>query len=419
MRSLFDQYEQEENRLTHALMSSLDKDGTLLRSFIRDFAGLRPGGHRFEVVEQGFPGMTVDSPEEAERRGLPDGCIRDETGWALLIESKITAELSSDQLRRHINTARRYGLEGSSLLVLCVRTGAVRLPDEAQVRHWSELYAWLQRQATVSPWARWCAEYFEIAEAKFKLTEGTLTVFAGIPFDDSEAPYNYAQAKRILGLLRAKVLEDRRLVSRLSADAESAGRLAITGSRGTAVWDFISILRDGTSQMFTQYPHLTLAIHSDALLAYVTVPNGTKPAVRSAIVTDSYEKFESLMARIAANLDTVLATTAPTAQPSVFIVQRHYKSQRSEPIHDARLVFDLRTAVGRGGGGKRQPEWLRAAWEVMRGRRSNLQMQVGVTLPYSTCDVVRSTEVATLVAEIWLACAPLLDAAKQATAPDR
>jgi hypothetical protein len=418
MRSLFDQYEHEENRLTHALLSSLDKDGTLLRSFIRDFLGLRPGGRCFEIVEQGFPGITVDSPEEAERRGLPDGCISDETRWALLIESKITAGLNSDQLRRHISTARRYGLEECSLLVLCVRCDAARLPDEVLVRHWTEVYVWLQNQATVSPWARWCAEYFEIAETKFKLNEGTLTVFAGIPFDDDETPYSYAQAKRILGLLRAKVAEDPRLAKRLNADVGSAGRPAITGSRGTAVWDFISIRREGASQLFTQYPHLTLAIHADALLAYVTIPNGTKPAVRSAILTKSYKEFESVMARIAANLEKVLDAKAPAAQPSVIVVQRHYKSQRSEPVHDARLVFDMRTAVGRGSEVKRQPEWLQAAWEVLRGRRSKLQMQVGVSLPYATCDVVRSKEVATLVADTWLACAPLLDAAKKATAWD-
>ena len=40
------------------------------------------------------------------------------------------------------------------------------------------------------------------------------------------------------------------------------------------------------------------------------------------------------------------------AVPMVEIVQRHYPSQRSEPIRDSRLQFDLRTAFESPRGGE-------------------------------------------------------------------
>jgi hypothetical protein len=74
-----------------------------------------------EVLEQTLPGDEKEiSEEDADRRTLPDGCISDGLGWALLIDSKFAAKVSADQLRRHLRTAARNGLETCKLLLLTV-----------------------------------------------------------------------------------------------------------------------------------------------------------------------------------------------------------------------------------------------------------------------------------------------------------
>ena len=70
MRNVFDQYAQPENRLTHALATSLDRDRWLLRRFLRDFANSVPSDLRnVEVLEQGLPGEPEPAEEEAGHPG--------------------------------------------------------------------------------------------------------------------------------------------------------------------------------------------------------------------------------------------------------------------------------------------------------------------------------------------------------------
>jgi hypothetical protein len=265
MRNLFDQYEQPENRLTHALLVALSEDRKLLEKFVRWCVGVRIDGRRAEVLEQALPGDPVSlSDEEAERRGLPDGCIADPAGWALLIESKFAARVDHGQLRRHLRTAERRGLTDCVLLVLAIDDVGLQQPQGIVLRLWSKVYVWLRRQDSF--WAKRCADYIETAEARGVasnyLKAGTLTEFSGVPFDRDE-PYSYLQAKRLLGLLRAELLQVQALATELDIDPQNPGRGAITGRQSTAVWDFIGfrVARKATS--FTQFPHLTLAILAD------------------------------------------------------------------------------------------------------------------------------------------------------------
>jgi hypothetical protein len=79
MRTLFDPYDQPENRLTHALVSCLANDGRLLRDFVEWTTGRRiPARRMVRIVEQTLPGEEESSEEEAERRGLPDAWIYEE-----------------------------------------------------------------------------------------------------------------------------------------------------------------------------------------------------------------------------------------------------------------------------------------------------------------------------------------------------
>jgi hypothetical protein len=146
MRNVFDQYSTPENRVTHALMSALDADRALLARFIGWVCGAKVDAKRLDVRQQSLPGIAAQlSEDEADRRGLPDGCVSDGTGWALLIESKVKMPVVADQLRRHLGTAQRHGISRPVLLLLTAMAPGGSLDSGIVRRQWRELYCWLLR----------------------------------------------------------------------------------------------------------------------------------------------------------------------------------------------------------------------------------------------------------------------------------
>lgn len=165
MRNVFDQYHQAENRLTHALLFALDVDKSLLRRFMK-WLGFRNASRRsLSVIEQQLPGEeSARTEDEAEARGLPDGCIHDDERWALIIESKIRASPREAQLHRHIRSLVRRGFQKPDVLWLTVLPVGGRLIQRCINRTWSDVYAWLQDQVSFSRWAEHCVRYFEVFE---------------------------------------------------------------------------------------------------------------------------------------------------------------------------------------------------------------------------------------------------------------
>jgi hypothetical protein len=413
MRNVFDQYEQPENRLTHALLSSLDADRHLLAAFVRWVIGEAQPRRHLVVHEQSFPdGDEVDADID-EGRGLPDGCISDGSGWALLIECKLANRWNPAQLRRHLATAARRGLPDCTILCLTVGHSPQTVPRQCVARQWTEVYAWLRQQAG-SEWARRCEHYFEIAEARLAasngLAGGTLTMFTGIPFNQAE-PYSYPQAKRILGLMRERLLHHPALRRALHVDPDNPGRGAITGTRARSVWDYIALMGLREVRYFTQYPHLTLGIHDDSLLAMLTMPNSVSPRRRRAMLGASFEQFKERIDAVVRGIAAV-SDMAKGMRPVIVVVQRHYASQSAPPYYDATLRFDPRTAVtvkrGRDKGIKTLPQWLRLAYDVFDDRRSNMQFQIGAEFPYERCSAVKSAGITEAVAAVWMASKPML-----------
>ena len=220
MRNLFDHYLQPENRLTHALVCTLDADRALLQPFL-GWAGTIdiPPARQLRITEQQVPGDLVSGDEE-EGRGLPDACVFNDKGWALVVEAKVQAGISPDQLRRHIATAQRYGFEKPFVLLIAVDDPPSLMPDRALHRAWRDVYSWFRDRADTSVWARRFTTYMETFESRMIALNysirGTLTMFDGLRFDEDN-PYTYREGKRLIRLLRDE-LQKRKDLHKIGVD---------------------------------------------------------------------------------------------------------------------------------------------------------------------------------------------------------
>lgn len=412
MRSIFDQYSQPENRLTHALACAIHHDRALLIPFFK-WLGVRdvPAASTLQISQQTVPG-SYEADEVPDRRGLPDLAVFDDQGWAVLFESKVQSGLTADQLQRHARTAKRSGYGGARIVALTVDTPKSTLPAGVIHRHWREVYSWFNQRTSSSFMAAQLIDFFRAFERHAILSEyqirGTITMFDGLRFD-SDLPYTYPEAKRLIRLLGDE-LQSRADLKRLGVDPDGSRRSAITGRIGDAVWDYLQLKGADASKVFTAFPHLTMSINRKQAVASVTVPNGIKGGFRTSLSDEGPEKFKQMLLEIERNMRP-LVKRCVNAQPVMYSIQRHFQSQRSVGTTDANLAADLRTLrIGGAEGVKYQPEWAEAIYRLIVQKRSNIQFGVEMRFDYQ-CPLVRSPECADLFAQAWIACKPLLDLA--------
>jgi len=407
MRNVFDQYNAPENRLTHALGCCLQRDRRLLRAFVRWATGRRDAAWgQLAVLEQQVPGLPISASND-DKSGLPDLWIHSDGDWSLIIESKVMAKVSVGQLSRHKSTARRNGFTDIDLVVLAPYVPSLHVRDVKYLT-WPQLYCWLRQQARESTWAACMTDYMEVAEARMT-TEGYLgdhaiTEFDGIPFG-LDHPFTYREGKRVLRLALAE-LRKRRDLRKLGMDPNGKGRPAITGRDGTSVWDFLPLLAAREHDNFTSCPHLTLSIQSLRLVVIVTLPNAVPARMRANLTELGVDKFMQLIGEVEAGVRKVVRHMKDT-YAFMEVIQRHYPSQRSAPVTDARLEFDLQTVVGarRSTSVRMQPQWLEAAFRALAAKRSNLQIGIGAVFPYGDRRL-HSPDVLDAIAGVWIGCRP-------------
>lgn len=181
------------------------------------------------------------------------------------------------------------------------------------------------------------------------------------------------------------------------------------------MWDFLPLEAARNADSFTNFPHLTMSISRVRPTATITVPHGVKGGFRTRLRELGFQGFRDLVLEIEQRLRPVVKAS-PGASSCMYAVQRHYKSQRSAGIVDARIETDLRTMLPTGSDGvKHQPQWAEAIYTLLTEKRSNMQFGIEVRLDYA-CPVVRSADCADLFAESWKACAPLIDFALERSA---
>jgi len=398
----------------HALVTTLLQEPKLIRPFLR-WAGVRkpPLLKQIHLVEQQVPGIAVSGEVSDEKKGLPDACFYTNDGWSLLIEAKVQARASKDQLVRHRRTAKRQGFEDTQVVLLGVTEPQWSLPTWAGVRKWQGLYLWLSKPKHHSmPWVRTLIEYFEIFESKMSAKgyniEGAVTVFSGIPFDNDQ-PYTYHQAKRLIRMLGNELRKTKRL-HKIGLDPHGQGRKAITGKDRDGVWDLIPLKSARDHKSHTSSPHFTMNLTENHVGAATTIPNSVKGGFRTRLKEIGCEGFCDYIFKIERRLRPLMAQVEG-ASTKIYLIQRHYKSQRSVASIDGKMEADLRTLVkGAAGGVKFQPQWIEAIYELAINKRSNMQLGIASHLPTGT-KLVQSKEIVNLIADIWIAQSPILELA--------
>jgi hypothetical protein len=393
-------------------MTAISEDRDLLRLFLRDLVKVKPpiSARRLQVREQQYPWAPEAREEGPEREGVPDGWIFDDNGWCVFIESKVLMGLSASQILSHRHTAARRGFRIVHAVAI-VPYMPSSLPENVTVLEWRDVYSWLWRHRTRSEWAARAADFLEIAEAKLigtkQFKEGTLTRFSGIPFGH-KVPYTYLEGKRVLGLALEELRKRSDLKKQLGMNP-LPGRGAITGSQSDAVWNFLSLSKAADASQFTKYPHLTLGITSSATEVVVTIPNANSGRIKRKLRDLGDDGFQALIEEIVHNMKPLLRRH-PGAGPWFRGVQRRYRSQRAMPYTDARIDFDLRTAIPYSGPPKTQPTWISAAYNSFVNKRgSNYQIQIGAVFRYDRCPELHRADTIKLIADTWLACKPLVD----------
>ncbi len=394
-------------------MTAIDADRTLLRLFLRELVRIKlpTTARKLQLREQQYPWAPEAREEEPEREGIPDGWIFDDGGRCVFIESKVLMPLTAKQILTHRHAAKRRGFR----IVIAVAIVAYRPTSRFEnvvILEWRDVYTWLCRHRTQSEWAARAADFLEIAEAKLigtkQFREGSLTKFSGIPFGH-KYPYAYLEGKRVLGLALEQLRNRRDLKTKLGMNPKVLGRGAITGTRSDAVWNFLSLSNARDADNFTKYPHLTLGITSSAAEVMVTVPHRVSGGLKRNLKDLEEDGFQQTIEKIVQNMKPLLRRH-PDVTPWFRGVQRRYRSQRATPNIDARIDFDLRTAIPSRGPPKTQPNWLSAAYgSFVKKRGSNYQIQVGAVFRYDRCPELRSADAIGLFAETWLACKPLVD----------
>ena len=415
MRNIFDQYEQPENKLTHALACTLANEPRIIRPFLKWLRVDKiPHLKDIQTAIQQSPGKQAIE-EKKGQSGLPDMCFFDEDGWAVLVECKVQSRVSTSQLLRHRKTAARYGYEEPFLVVIGVELPSRALPKRTRYVQWKDLYSWFAQRAEDSNWTKHFVDYMQVFEAKMLSQDydirGTLTMFDGFKFNDKN-PYTYSEGKRLIKLLGEEFRKDKRLVRELGLDPQGKGRGAITRGQYGGVWDFIPLRIAKKAKLFTEHPHATMGIHPRWTNVAITVPNGVKGGIKGHLKAIGQDGFYDLLSNIEQRLRKVLRG-APGSQPMFYLVQRHYRSQRSSPVEDGRLDVDLRTAVKTNATVlKYQPMWFESIYQILTNKKTNIQWGINVHFPYGI-KVMQSRKALRILSEAWTAMKPLMDFATE------
>ena len=128
----------------------------------------------------------------------------------------------------------------------------------------------------------------------------------------------------------------------------------------------------------------------------ITFPNGMRSVLRKQLLGSSLKEFTGRLEQ-ASHALTASLTGLKAYRPKIRLMQRRYTTQRSVPMMDGIIEFDLRAAFGDpkphfGPPIKKQQQWALAAYDLLANKRSNIQFQIGVEFHYPKFNELANKE---------------------------
>lgn len=398
IRPIFDQYEQLENRLTNALVQLFARDQRITRDFVRFSTGAKaPAREKLSLSCQRLPGesaISSDDSEEraAEARGIPDAWIYTDS-WALIIEAKVTAGLTTKQLRAHAVTAQDRGFHNYNLLVISADDSPPpalsRLPaavrERTSWRSWPDVYRYLSGQRPSNPVSaillQELLDYMRVLEARIMATEKALTSFAGIPFG-GDHPYSELEARVLLRSLMRE-LRPKLARSRILPVARQHKPKHLTGT-----WDVVQLELGSAQDNFVLHPHLSVYMAESYSSISIVLPDAAKSVYWNRLNACDEKRLRDVLTEVDRNFRSLRRAVGNTNEPilRLSILQRHFPSRRGDPVEDALLSFDVDTQRGTGqkpiSAVKAVSAWLDAFYAVIANRReANFQLELEARYP--------------------------------------
>lgn len=371
LRLIYDQYSNEENRLTHALLHTVGSSEWLFSRFLENLVGVNVplAGQTFEISTQKVPFSHGDNnPEEVE--SIPDAWIVDRSsklGIAIEVKGNKNS-LSLSQLRYHSSRIKDY--KHPYLLVITPDLQKPRKILELERKEgkslhvvwlsWDAVYQWLIKLPINKSPNRSKERFLAISMREYLERRREVLGFRGIYFPKG---FNVFEAKAILNAemaeLESTVKKHYKVLVRR--------RPAITTFSQESVWDCFGVEKGFTSDL-----HITFDINETSHHISLTVPNSARRA---------WSRLKSIFSD-EENLDLLFSIlgTLRKEVPHLFVqfTQRHFIAQKFA-VRDGFMEFDVDTLGspfrGKGSKAREFSIWLPAIKDaIVNKKRINGQV---------------------------------------------
>ncbi len=356
LRNIFDQYQVPENRVTNALLQTLQRDRRLLDAFIKKVIG-RTVAKNEDIVFEAFkkPGADGDLKSSDEQtQSIPDGLIKIGENIAVAIESKIVKNaIRPEQLRSHLREVASYNEK-----YLCVITPDDSSPiEELKARgeigvnsiwlSWREIYEMLGDYKSPKN----AEEFLQSQLKEFLYMQNDLIGFCGIK--KWEEGYDLEQANNIVrNLIRAIKPKLQEIYQGFIYEKPKYKKQKNPYEiYADAAWGYLAPQED-----FTKDLHFTFSLSETNLFIGLTIPHSARQRWRrlKQICQDDnlFREFESQLFELRSML------------PNVYLefLQRHYVG-RKDGVIDGMIEMNLDTINGNP---EKNVKENKALWEGLR-----------------------------------------------------
>lgn len=356
LHSIYDQYSNEENRLTHALLHTIGSSRWLFARFLKDIVGVSALQRKetYEISTQKVPFSHGDS-DVKEIESIPDAWIVDgSSNLGVVIEVKNKKNsLRFNQLRGHANRVADY--QDQYLLAITpdlkepAKIEELKRKESRKLnivwRSWDDVYNWLTQLATKMAAGKPKEAFLVYSMQGYLERRSEVLGFQGLKFPNG---FSVVDAKPILNAMMEELEETvKKYYIHLGRR-----RPAITTFSQESVWDCF-----GSEEGFTKGLHITLSINERAHDISITIPNSARQAwsrLKKVFSDDAkQDQLFSILKRLRNEV------------PHLFIEfnQRHFIAQKFG-IRDGYMEFNIDTLGSpfrkKNSKTKEFPVWLQA-----------------------------------------------------------